>query len=311
VSARSNGQESAAPAAAWVVSARERERRRLGGLRKFVRHKPVGAASAVILVVFVVAAAFAPWLAPHKPNVQVRGMQFASPGRRGPEGTIFLLGADQLGRDTFSRVIYGARLSLGIGFSSIVVSVLVGTTIGVCSGFVGGKIDLMLQRVIDAWMTIPVLILALLLIAVIGSSVANIVAAISITSIPRVARVLRGSTLSIKHNLYVDAARAVGCSDLRIMEFYILPNVAAPIIVIATVALSAAVLIEASLSFLGLGLPPPTATWGQMISDGRNFMTTQPRLLLVPAAMLSVAVFALNLLGDALRDVWDPRLRGS
>lgn len=311
MSTRSDGGDDAAQAAAWAMSVRGRDRRWFGGLQRFAQRKPIGTVCALILLVFVIAAAFAPWVAPHKPNLQVHGMQFASAGRRGPEGTVFLFGADQLGRDVFSRIIFGARLSLGIGFSSIVVSVLVGTVIGVCSGYLGGKVDLVLQRIIDAWMTIPVLILALLLIAVIGSSVANIVAAISITAIPRVARILRGSTLSIKHNLYVDAARAIGCSDIRIMVFYILPNVVAPIIVIATLSLSGAVLIEASLSFLGLGTPPPTPTWGQMISDGRNFMTTQPRLLLIPAAVLSVAVFALNLLGDALRDVWDPRLRGS
>jgi peptide/nickel transport system permease protein len=280
-------------------------------LWKFAGRKPLGALSGVVLILICVGAVAAPWLAPHAPNRQLRGTPMATPGTRTPDGSLLLLGSDQLGRDMLSRILYGARNSLGIGVLAVLLSLTGGTLLGLVSGYFGGKTDLILQRAVDAWMTLPGLILALLLVAVIGTGISNLVIAITVTSIPRVSRVIRGTTMAVKEFSYVEAAKATGCSHLRIMLVHILPNIMAPIIIIATSALGAAILTESSLSFLGLGIPPPTPTWGKMISDGRQYMMSSVGILLIPALALSATMFALNLLGDALRDILDPRLRGT
>ncbi|MEZ4493540.1 MAG: ABC transporter permease [Dehalococcoidia bacterium] len=220
------------------------------------------------------------------------------------------MGTDSIGRDVFSRIIWGARLSVLIGFGSVLVGTTVGTAIGLVSGYAGGLADTLIQRFVDALMTFPGLILALVLVTVWGQGVPQLVLAIAILIIPGATRIVRGATLAEKNNQYIDAARVLGASHHRILFRHILPNVSAPIIVIVSVMVGVAILIEAALSFLGLGVPPPTSSWGQMLSiEGRTYMLQQPWLAIWPGLAISLVVLGLNLVGDALRDLLDPKLR--
>jgi peptide/nickel transport system permease protein len=231
------------------------------------------------------------------------------PGTIAPNGVPFILGADESGRDILSRLIHGARVSLWVGLMSVVLGTIGGTIFGVLSGFRGGRLDLILQRVMDSAQAIPSLVLALLLMAVLGPSLTNVIIAIGIVQIPYTNRVVRSAVLSLKHEVYVEAARAIGASNLGIMARHILPNVLAPVIIIGTSGLGGAILTEAYLSFLGLGAPPPTPSWGGMVSIARQYMLTDPHLILAPAVALSVTVLGWNMAGDSLRDILDPRLR--
>lgn len=277
----------------------------------FARHKPLGFISAVIIIGLLVIAVTAPWISPFDPKAV-----FVGPVNQGPSSHHWL-GTDNLGRDVMSRAFFGARTSMYIGFVSVIISTIVGTVIGLTSGYFEGKIDLLSQRFIDALQAFPALILALGILAVRGPSQNTALFVISVVLVPGTARVVRGTVLSTKQNVYVDAARAVGASDTRIMFRHILPNVLAPIIVQASVLLGGAILFEASLSFLGAGVKETTPSWGSMISGrpgtGVNSVLDfrlHPWLAAVPAAAISMAVFSFNLLGDAIRDVIDPRLRG-
>jgi peptide/nickel transport system permease protein len=279
---------------------------------RFARANPLGTAGAVIVVVLILSAVFAPVIATTDPNRVFIGSQVKPPGAVSRDGKVtFLWGTDDFGRDVFSRVVYGARVSLLVGFMSVGLGTLGGSIIGLISGFWGRWVDLFIQRVMDAIMCFPGLILALAIVSVLGPSTRNSFLAIVIVIIPGASRIVRGATMSVKQNVYVEAARAVGASEWRILGRHILPNVVAPIIVIASVTLGGAILTEASLSFLGLGTQPPTASWGQMLSGpGRRFLENHPNLAIFPGLALSLTVFAFNFLGDALRDVFDPRLRG-
>jgi ABC-type dipeptide/oligopeptide/nickel transport system permease subunit len=220
------------------------------------------------------------------------------------------MGTDSIGRDVFSRIVWGARLSVLIGFGSVLVGTTAGTLIGLVSGYVGGLADTIIQRLVDTLMTVPGLILALVFVTVWGQGVPQLVFAIAILIIPGAARIVRGATLSEKNYQYIEAARVIGASHPRIILRHILPNISAPIIVIVSVMVGVAILVEAALSFLGLGVPPPTASWGQMLSiDGRTYMLQQPWLSIWPGLAISLVVLGLNLLGDALRDLLDPKLR--
>lgn len=271
---------------------------------RFVRRKPLGAAGAVLLIGLILAAVFAPWLAPYDPLD-------VDPGRAlQPPNLAHLAGTDNLGRDVLSRLIYGARISLYVGVVAVLVASVVGSAVGIISGFLGGTFDLVTQRVIDSLQAFPLLILAMTLVALLGARTENVILALAIVLIPGTARVMRGATLSVRENLFVEAARSVGATNIRILVRHILPNVSAPIIIIVSVELGTAILVEASLSFLGLGPPPPTPTWGSMLSGaGRTYMESAPWLLWGPAIAISLAILSLNLFGDALRDVLDPRLR--
>ncbi len=272
----------------------------------FARHKPLGAAGAVMIVLLVVTALFAPQIAPHDPDKPFYSEKLQTPTSK------HIFGTDNFGRDVFSRVVYGSRVSLLVGFMSVGLGTLGGSIVGLVSGFKGGKLDLIIQRVVDAVMAFPGLILALAIVAVLGPSLINAFLAIVVVLAPGASRVVRGAVLSVKGLTYMEAAKAQGCSDFRLLWRHVVPNVMAPIIVIGSVTLGNAILIEAALSFLGLGVQPPTASWGNMLSgSSRPFFEHRPTLALFPGLAISLAIFGFNLFGDAMRDVLDPRLRGS
>jgi len=294
-----------------IVNYREHARRHAAILGRFAQRKPVGFASMMLIFLIVFAAIFANLIAPHDPLRQFGDMAFASPFSISPEGTPYILGGDTLGRDVFARILYGARISLYVGLASVGLGVAFGSVIGLTSGYLGGWVDNVIQRIMDGTMALPPLILALLIAAVLGPSTFNITVAIAIVWVPTVNRVVRGSVLSAKENTYVTAAHAMGCSDVRVAVRHILPNILAPLTVLATLMIAQAILLEASLSFLGVGTPPPTPSWGAMVSGpARDYIAHEPLLLIFPGAALGLTVLAFSLAGDTLRDMWDPKLKG-
>jgi ABC-type dipeptide/oligopeptide/nickel transport system permease subunit len=269
-----------------------------------IRRKPLGMASAALLLLLVFTAIFAPVLAPYDPLATQPEIRLAPPSWAHPFGT------DDIGRDVLSRVIYGSRISLWVGLLAVGIGTLAGTIIGLVSGYWEGRLDLILQRVMDAVQTIPGLILALAIVSVLRPSTTNAMLAIAVVIIPGNSRIVRGAVLAAKQNRFVEAAQAIGCRDFRIIATHILPNVTAPILIIASIWLGNAILIEASLSYLGVGTQPPTPSWGLMLSStGRAFMEQAPWLAIFPGLAISLAVFGFNLFGDTLRDAWDPKLR--
>jgi ABC-type dipeptide/oligopeptide/nickel transport system permease subunit len=271
---------------------------------RLARRQPLGAVAAILIVSVVMIAVFADAVAPYDPNASV-GVGLLAPGEQG-----FILGTDFLGRDVLSRIIHGARISLRVGIIAVAIGTLGGTIVGTVSGYFGGKADLAIQRVVDGVQAFPALILLISLISVVGASTNNAMMAIGVLLIAGTSRVVRGAVLTVKQLAYVEAARVLGASNVRIMLQHVLPNVMAPVIVLASIALGEAIIIEAGLSFLGLGTQPPTASWGQMLSgDGRQYMFTRPGLAIFPGLAIAVTVLAFNLLGDSIRDVLDPKLR--
>jgi peptide/nickel transport system permease protein len=280
-------------------------------LLRLTRSKPVGAVSVVFIAIFLFTAIFADVLVPHPPNQIDQAMRLAPAGAQAADGSVYLLGGDEIGRDLAARVIYGARISLTVAVFSVALGTAIGSVLGLASGYFLGKLDLIVQRISDAQQSIPSLLLAMLLIAVLSPSLWVVVLAIGIGQIPSANRIVRGAALTARQNVYVEAARSIGASTPRVMFRHILPNVAAPIIILATTSLGGAIIVESSLSFLGIGVPPPDPSWGSMISaGGRQYMFYNPMLLLAPATVLALTVLAFNMAGDALRDIWDPRLRG-
>jgi len=224
----------------------------------------------------------------------------------------FWMGTDNIGRDIWSRVVYGARISVTIGFATVALSTLLATVIGVSSAYLGGTYDIVVQRVVDAWLSFPALVIVLSLLAVLGPGLLNLILALSILGAAGASRVIRGATLSTMQDPYVEAARALGAGHARVILRHVLPNVMATIIILATIGLGTVILAESALSFLGFGIPPPYPSWGGMLSgSGRSFMFHAPWMALFPAAAISLAVFGLNMFGDALRDLLDPRMRGA
>ena len=256
-----------------------------------------------LAAVVLVGALLAAWLSPVDPLAM-------SPRRFAAPSTTAWLGTDQFGRDLLSRLLYGARISMAVAFAAVGMAVLSGGAIGLCAGYFGGKIDLVLMRGVDVLMAFPTLLLALAVVATFGGGTRNLVLAVTLAYIPIFSRVIRGSTLSVKQSEFVEASRALGARDGRIMLRAILPNVLAPIIVQATFNLSTAIMIEAALSFLGLGVQPPAPSWGNMLSEARSFMELDPWLALAPGGAITLAVLGFNLFGDGLRDILDPRLSG-
>ena len=275
-------------------------------LWRLVKEKPLGAFGGVIVVGLLLCAAFAPWIAPYRyDETNVRQ-------RLKPPSAQFYLGTDNLGRDLFSRIVYGARISVTVGFGAVALGVLLATILGVVSGYLGGTFDVLVQRVVDAVMAFPFLVLLLSLMAVLGPGLLNVILVLAVPLSANNSRIIRSATLAAKEHQFVEAAQAVGASHLRMILRYILPNVMAPIIIIATIGLGFAILAEAALSFLGLGVPPPYPSWGEMLSgSGRSYMYQAPWMAIWPGVAISLAVFGFNMLGDALRDLLDPRLRGS
>jgi peptide/nickel transport system permease protein len=273
---------------------------------RFLRKKPLGAAGGAIMLVMVVTALFADLLQTHDPIATDAAATLARPGED------HWLGTDHLGRDIYSRIVHGARVSLIVGIGSTLLGSVLGGIIGLLSGYAGGKVDLISQRVLDILQGLPLLVLALVMSASLGPSVRNVIIAISIPIVPRAARVIRSSVLSIREMQYVEAARAVGLRHLRIAFRHVLPNTIGPFIVLCTAQLGAAILTEAALSFLGLGVPEPYPSWGRMLSvSAAEYAQKAPHLVLFPGIAISLAVFGSNLFGDALRDTLDPRLRGA
>ena len=275
------------------------------GVWRLIKEKPLGAFGGVIVLGLLLCALLAPWIATHPyDQTNVRN-------RLKPPSSQFYFGTDNLGRDIFSRIIYGTRVSVTVGFGAVSIGICLAIFVGVGSGYSGGKADVLVQRLVDSWMAIPGLLLLLNVMAVLGPGLLNVIMALGVVSAARNSRIIRSAALAIKENQFIEAARAVGASHLRIILRYVLPNIMAPIIIITTVSLGFTILIESTLSFLGFGVPPPYPSWGEMLSgSGRSYMHKAPWMATWPGVAISLAVFGFNMLGDALRDLLDPRLRG-
>jgi len=276
-----------------------------GEIRFLARQYPLGAIGAVILTLFVFAAIFADFITRFDPLTTNAAASLAR-----PFGEHFL-GADFMGRDVYSRLVYGARISLAVSITATLVGSVLGVAIGLAAGYLGGWVDLLTQRVTDIMQALPLLVLALVMSASLGPSLRTTIIAISIPLVPYSARVIRSSTLALRELAMVEAAKAVGMSEWRIAIRHVLPNTIAPLIVLATAQLGSTILTEASLSFLGLGVPEPYPSWGRMLSESAaEYIHTAPWLVIFPGIIISLVVFGTNLLGDALRDILDPRQRG-
>jgi peptide/nickel transport system permease protein len=273
-------------------------------LRYLAARYPLGVGGGVIMAVFVFAALFASFIAPLDPFTTNPRASLAPPGSK------YLMGADMMGRDMFSRMIHGARISLAVAIGATAMGSGFGAALGLASGYLGGWFDLIVQRVAEIMQSLPLLVMALVITASLGPSLENTIIAIAIPLIPNVARVIRANVLSLRELPYVEAAKAIGMSEWRIAVIHVLPNTLAPLIVLATAQLGSTILTEASLSFLGLGVPEPYPSWGRMLSESAaEYMRTAPWLVIFPGLAISLVVFGSNLLGDALRDGLDPRQR--
>ena len=286
-------------------------RRQVGSLARLwysLSHAKPALVGLVILAVTIVASVGAPLFSPSAPNDIDILMRLKPPAFLGGNSG-YLLGTDQLGRDVLTRLLYGGRISLTVAFSVPIISAVVGLFMGLLSGYYGGAVDELIMRVADVFLAFPFLILAMVTLMLVGSGLGSMILVLSIFGWVGFARVVRGETLSVREKEFVEAARAIGCGDARVIVFHILPNVFAPMIVLITFSMASVILTEASLSFLGLGIPPAVPSWGMMLSDSRNVLREAPWMAILPGLCITVLVLALNLLGDWLRDYLDPRLR--
>lgn len=257
----------------------------------------------IIIIVMILIAIFADFIAPYGYDEQDLTIAFQGPGN----GHLF--GTDEFGRDIFSRVVYGTRISLLIGFVAVAIAVVIGVLLGAISGYYGDKVDNIIMRLMDILLSIPQILLAIAIVAALGNGLFNLMLAVGLSSIPHYARIIRASVLSIKDQEFIEAAKAAGSSDLRIIFKHIIPNCLAPIIVQATLGVALAILTAAGLSFIGLGIAPPTPEWGSMLSSGRNYIRDYSYMTMFPGLAIVVTIFALNVLGDGLRDALDPKLK--
>ena len=277
-------------------------------LRELMKRPP--ALFGVFTIVMMVLWALLPGLfSPHDPLAQDLERYLKPPGFVDAEGLTYWLGTDQLGRDIVSRIIWGSRVSLAVGFAAVFVSGFIGITMGLIAGYYGGKVDAVISRIVDDVLAIPFVLLAIAIIAILGASLQNIVLAVALRTWTVYTRVVRGEVFALKESDMVTGAKAVGSGTLRILLVYLLPNVFSSCIVVATIYLGRVIIIESSFSFLGMGVPPPTPTWGGMLADGRGFLDTSWWLTLFPGIALTLTVLGVNLLGDWLRDVLDPRMK--
>ena len=292
-----------APALTYALPARRHP------VVQFILHQPLGAGGLVFIVVMALAAIFAPWVTPYDPLTVDYGSMLAAPSWQ------HWMGTDSFGRDMLTRVIYGARTALAVGFLASFVGSTAGAIIGVVSAYFGGKIDMIIQGVMDILLSFPIIVLALTVVAMLGQNIVfgvdiNLIIAISIPMVPRVGRVVRASALAIRELPYIDAARAAGFTNTRIIFRHMVPNVVAPYLIMLTAYVAQAILSEASLSFLGLGVTEPTASWGLMLSGAAaDFYQQAPWMIIFPGLAISLAVFAFNLFGDSLRDWLDPKMK--
>ena len=272
---------------------------------RLVKEKPLGMFGGIIVLIFIFLAVFADVLAPLPYDKVSIFDRMQEPSEK------YLLGTDQLGRDLLSRLLYGAQISLTVGLAATALNVLLAILIGSISGFLGGKVDLAAQRFVDAWMAFPGLLLLLTIMSIAGRGLPQIIVVLGIAGGIGSSRVVRGAVIGIKENVYFEAALAIGCSKGRILMRHVLPNIVPPVIIIFSINIGAVIISEASLSFLGFGLPLKVPSWGGMLSrEGREFMEMAPRLALWPGLCLTIVVYSLNMFGDAMRDLLDPRLRG-
>ena len=272
---------------------------------RLVKEKPLGMAGGVTVIMIFLAGAFADFLAPYDFNEITLSDRLVGPSAK------YILGTDNLGRDLLSRVIYGARISMIVGLGSAALEVLTATFVGTVSGYFGGKTDLTIQRFVDAWACFPSLFIYMTIMAVLGPGLIQVIMVLGIHGGIRSSRVMRSAVIVIKENAYIEAARAIGAPNRRIVSRHIMPNVMAPFIIIFTINIGSNILAEATLSFLGFGIPPPTPSWGGMLSgSGRTYMLQAPWMALWPGLSLAIVVYGINMLGDAMRDLLDPRLRG-
>jgi peptide/nickel transport system permease protein len=279
----------------------------MSGLRRFLKvflGRGVVVFGIVIIILFVIAAIFAPWLAPYPPDKINMSNALAQPSKA------HWLGTDALGRDTLSRTIYSSRISLLIGLFVVILGSVVGMALGLVAGYFGGWTYSVIMRLVDTLMAFPMLILALLIASLLGGGIGNVIMALSFAMVPAYARLMCGQVIIIKENDYVLAGRSMGAGHMRIMLRHLLPNCFPPLIVMMTMMLGTTILAEAGLSFLGIGVQPPVATWGNMVNDGRQDLLTNPLLSFAPGLAIMLVVYAFNMIGDGLRDALDPQLRG-
>ena len=287
-----------------VISRRRRPLAEFFG--RLVREKPLGTFGGIITLIFIATAIFSELLAPYDVNDIGVGTRLS------PSSWQHWMGVDHLGRDVFSRIIFGARISVIIGLSATAFSIVVSTLIGTLSGFIGGKLDLIVQRFVDAWISFPGLLVLIVVVTVTGPGMQQVIIVLGILYGIGGSRIVRSAVLGVKQNDYILAARAIGTPTHRTLMWHIVPNIMAPIIVLFTTRVPSMILYEATLSFLGLGIPPPAASWGRMLSmEGRRYMVRVPMLAIWPGAALSIVVYGVNMFGDAVRDLLDPRMRGS
>jgi peptide/nickel transport system permease protein len=273
---------------------------------RLFREKPLGAAGAVVFVVFLFCGLFADLLAPYGYN------QISPLNRLKPPSLNFPFGTDNLGRDMLSRCLYGAQLSVIIGFCAAGLATVISIVLGVLTGYLGGKFDMIVQRFVDAWMSFPELIVLIVVVSVVGPGMPQIIVVLGLALGIAGSRIVRGAVVSVRENMYVHAAKSTGAKTFRILWRHVLPNVMAPVIILFTNRVAVAILAESGLSFLGFGVPPPAPTWGGMLSgSGRAYMYQGPWLALAPGLCLTIVVYAISVFGDALRDLLDPRMRGS
>jgi peptide/nickel transport system permease protein len=273
---------------------------------RLFREKPLGAFGFIVCMIFLFAGIFADVIAPYGFN------QIMPINRMKPPSALFWFGTDNLGRDIFSRVIYGARLSVIIGLSAASLATVISVFIGIVSGYVGGKFDMLVQRFVDAWLSFPGIVILIVVVAVVGPGMPQVIAILGVQGGIGGSRIIRSAVISVREQSYVHAAQSIGATASRVMLRHILPNVMAPVIVLFTTGVGNVILAESALSFLGLGVPPPAPTWGGMLTgSARNYMYLAPWMALAPGICLTVVVFSINMFGDALRDLLDPRMRGN
>ena len=272
---------------------------------RLVKEKPLGTVGAAITLILLLTAIFADFVAPYGMNETYVGGPLAPPSAQ------YWLGTDNLGRDILTRIIFGARISVIVGLSAASLGTIVSAVIGITCGYIGGKVDLIVQRAVDSWMCLPALVISMVLVIVMGASRWSIIVALAFTWGVPGSRVIRGAVISIRENVYLGAARATGCSTARILTRHILPNVMPTIIILFSIRVPGMVLAESTLSFLGFGIPPPDPSWGGMLSgSGRQYMMLAPAMCIWPGLALAIVVYGVNMFGDAVRDLLDPRLKG-